>query len=81
MPSEHADVLSQVHKLICLRGDHISHGKVGPTFGVVFQPDWRPRSSARADGHKIRSNLGRNALQLFETAVDTVASSNAQIHR
>lgn len=35
MPSEHADVLSQV-LLIRLRGDHVFHGELGSSTEVIF---------------------------------------------
>ncbi|EUC15610.1 AraC family transcriptional regulator [Paraburkholderia hospita] len=38
MPSEHADVLSQVLKLIRLRGDHVFHGELGSSTEVIFPP-------------------------------------------
>jgi AraC-like DNA-binding protein len=36
MPSEHADVLSQVLKLIRLRGDHVFYGELGSSTEVIF---------------------------------------------
>src|ERR1700761_3133522 len=38
MPSEHADVLSQVLKLIRLRGDRVFHGELGSSTEVIFPP-------------------------------------------
>jgi AraC-like DNA-binding protein len=38
MSSEHADVLSQVLKLIRLRGDHVFHGELGSSTEVIFPP-------------------------------------------
>jgi AraC-like DNA-binding protein len=38
MPSEHTDVLSQVLKLIRLRGDHVFHGELGTSTEVMFPP-------------------------------------------
>lgn len=38
MPSEQADVLSHVLKLIRLRGDHVFHGEVGNATEVIFPP-------------------------------------------
>ncbi|CAM2155310.1 AraC family transcriptional regulator [Pararobbsia alpina] len=38
MPSEHVDVLSEVLKLIRLRGDHVFHGELGHATEVAFSP-------------------------------------------
>ncbi len=38
MSSEQADVLSQVLKLIRLRGDHVFHGELGSSAEVIFPP-------------------------------------------
>jgi AraC-like DNA-binding protein len=38
MSSEHSDVLSQVLKLIRLRGDYVFHGEMGTSTEVIFPP-------------------------------------------
>jgi glyoxylate utilization-related uncharacterized protein len=38
MSSEHSDVLSQVLKLIRLRGDYVFHGELGTSAEVIFPP-------------------------------------------